>query len=95
MNIAVINVKDVIKYFFKLIVIFLILYICIEFIKGMKSLKKEVIKEDIEKSAYEISNNSFIKILDLTIPIFSYNNESNKILAFSNKNILAMRYSGI
>jgi len=91
MNIAVVNIKDIIKYFLRIGIIIILIYICMQFVKGIKNTKKDIIKENLGKEVNRISKNSFLQVLDLSVPMFSYNNnEESKIKIASNKEILAM-----
>ena len=91
MNIAVVNIKDILKYALKFGIVIVLIYICMQFTKGIKNTKRDSIKENLEKEANRISKNSFLQVLDLSVPLFSYNNDKeNKTKIISNKDILAM-----
>lgn len=93
MNIAVINLKDMFKYFFRiLIIICVILFI----IKGLKKIdttkQEESIKETISNKTKQINEYSFLNCLDLSISLMSYDktNENKEENILTNGKILAM-----
>lgn len=91
MNIAVVNVKDIIKYGIKLGFIICLIYICMHLIKGASISKQETIKKGIESSVDRISKNSFTECIDISMSLFSYKKANeNKGRILSNNDILAM-----
>lgn len=91
MNIAVINIKDILKYAVKLGVIILLIYMCVQIFKSSNISKQDKIKEGIEQSVSKVNQHSFTECLDISISLMSYKKqrlEENNIL--SNKKILAM-----
>ena len=91
MNIAVINVKDIIKYALKLGIVICLIYICVQVINGKNKGNREQLKKEIENEVQRISNNSFLECLDTTIALFSYKKTNeNKLEILSSKQILAM-----
>ena len=91
MNVAVINIKDIFKYILKLGVILILIYICMQAVKGAKDLKKDNIKDNLESSANKISKNSYVQVLDISMPLLSYKkNNKSKGRILSNKDILSM-----
>lgn len=91
MNIAVINIKDIIKYAFKIGIAICLIYICMQLIKGQNIIGKEKIKKDLENEVQKISNNTFLECLDTSLALFSYKKtDENKFEILSNKQILAM-----
>lgn len=91
MNIAVINIKDIIKYALKLGAIICLIYICMQLIKVKKTESGEQLKKEIESGVQKISNNSFLECLDTSMALFSYKKvDENKFKVLSNKQILAM-----
>ena len=91
MNIAVINIKDIVKYLIKICIIFFLIYICMQVINLVKTAKKSNINENIENGIDKISKNSFTEVLDISIPLFSYKNiNESKNIVLSNKDILAL-----
>lgn len=74
MNIAVVNVKDIIKYAIKFGIIICLIYICMHLINGANTSKQEKIKKGIESSVDKINKNSFLDCLDVSMSLFSYKN---------------------
>ena len=91
MNIAVINIKDIIKYALKLGIAICLIYICMQLIKGQNIAGQEKIKKDLENEVQKISNNTFLECLDTSLALFSYKKtDENKFEILSNRQILAM-----
>ena len=91
MNIAVINIKDIIKYALKLGIVICLIYICVQVINGKNKGNSEQLKKEIENEVQRISNNSFLECLDTTIALFSYKKiNENKFEILTNTQILAM-----
>lgn len=91
MNIAVINIKDIIKYVFKLGIVICLIYICMQLINLKNARINEKMKKEIENEVQKISNNSFIECLDTTLALFSYKKtDENNFEILSNDQILAM-----
>ncbi len=91
MNIAVVNVKDIIKYAIKLGVVICLIYICMHLINGANINKQEKIKKGIESSVDKINKNSFLDCLDVSMSLFSYKKaDDTKRKIISNQDILAM-----
>lgn len=91
MNIAVVNVKDIIKYAIKLGVVICLIYICMYLINGANINKQEKIKKGIESSVDKINKNSFLDCLDVSMSLFSYKKtDDTKRKIISNQDILAM-----
>lgn len=91
MNIAVVNIRDIIKYAIKLGAIICVIYICMQVINGLNINKQKDLKKGIENEVEKINNYSFLDCLDISMSLFSYkkeNNNKNNIL--SNQKILAM-----
>ncbi len=92
MNIAVINVKDLVKYILKFFIIIFLILLLVKGIKNVSGLaQKKEIKQVIENTSTQINEYSFLNCLDLSISLFSYNKteETNENLLTNNK-ILAM-----
>ena len=89
MNIAVINIKDIIKYAFKLGIIICLIYICTQIINKSSITKKEKVKVNLENSVGKLNNYTFLECLDASISLFSYKKTDNN-MALSNQDILAM-----
>lgn len=92
MNIAVINAKDLFKYILKFFIIICIIFFLIKSIKNINKIKNEdAIKQTLEQTTKQISDYSFLKCLDLTISLMSYNKTENINKDFlSSSKILAM-----
>ncbi len=91
MNIAVINIKDIVKYGIKIGVVICLIYICIQIINVQNIGSQEQLKKGLEDEVQKISNNSFIECLDTSMSLFSYKKSNeNKIKILSNQDILAM-----
>ena len=91
MNIAVINIKDIIKYLLRLGIVILLIYICMKLINTNNATNSEKIKQRIEGRVQRISNNNFLECLDTSLSLFSYKKtDENKIKILSNTQILAM-----
>ena len=92
MNIAVINVKDLVKYILKFFIIIFLILLLVKGIKNVSGLaQKKEIKQVIENTSTQINEYSFLNCLDLSISLFSYNKgeENNQNLLTKDK-ILAM-----
>ncbi len=88
MNIAVINIKDIVKYAIKAGIILVIIYICVQFFRNSDNQKENLITEKI---ILEISDYSFLDCLDATISLISYNKENEREgNVLTNDKILAM-----
>jgi len=91
MNIAVINIKDIIKYILRLGIVILLIYICMQLINGKKARSGEYLKKGIQNEVQKISSNSFLECLDTSLALFSYKKmDENSFQILSNKQILAM-----
>jgi len=91
MNIAVINIKDIIKYAFKIVIVFCLIYMCMQLINGQKNKNQDNLKKEIEEGVQKISNNTYLECLDTSLSLFSYKKTNeNKFEILSNKQILAM-----
>lgn len=91
MNIAVINIKDIIKFVFKLGIVICLIYISMQLINLKNFTSNEQVKKEIKNEVQKISNNSFIECLDTTLALFSYKKtDENKFEILSNDQILAM-----
>lgn len=91
MNIAVIDIKDILKFIFKLVVVICLIYICMHFFNVGKKTGGEELKQGIENKIQKISDNTFLECLDTSLSLFSYkktNENTFKIL--SSDKILAM-----
>lgn len=91
MNIAVVNVKDIIKYAIKLGVVICLIYICMHLINGANANRQEKIKKEIKSSVDKINKNSFLDCLNVSMSLFSYKKtDETKSKIISNQDILAM-----
>ena len=92
MNIAVINAKDLFRYILKFLVIVSITFFMIKLLKTIDFKKQEEnIKENSNDVKKQISEYSFTKCLDISIPLMEYGKEKNKKENFFSSNkILAM-----
>lgn len=92
MNIAVINAKDLFRYILKFLVIVSITFFMIKLVKTVDLKKQEEnIKENGNNIKKQINEYSFIKCLDISIPLMEYGKEeSEKENFFTNNKILAM-----
>lgn len=91
MNIAVINIKDIIKYALKIGIVICLIYICMQLINGQKNKNQENLKKEIEEGVQKISNNTYLECIDTSLSLFSYKKTNeNKFEILSNKQILAM-----
>lgn len=91
MNIAVINIKDIIKYALKIGIVICLIYICMQVVKEKNIGSQEKLKKGLEDEVQKISNNTFLECLDTSLALFSYKkSDENKSKALSNKDILAM-----
>ncbi len=92
MNIAVINAKDLFRYILKFLVIVSITFFMIKLLKTVDLKKQEdSIKENSNNIKKQINEYSFIKCLDISIPLMEYGKqESEKEKFFTNNRILAM-----
>lgn len=91
MNIAVVNIKDIIKYAIKLGVIICVIYICMHLINGANVNRQENLKKEIENGVEKISKYSFLDCLDVSMSLLSYKKTDEvKSKILSNNDILAM-----
>lgn len=91
MNIAVINIKDILKYGIKLGAIILLIYIYIQIFMSLNISKQDKIKEEIEQGANKVNKHSFTECLDVSMPLMSYKEQEVKEKPFlSSDKILAM-----
>lgn len=91
MNIAVVNIKDIIKYAIKLGVLICVIYICMKIINGANVNRQENLKKEIENGVEKISKYSFLDCLDVSMSLFSYKKTDEvKSKILSNNDILAM-----
>ena len=91
MNIAVINIKDIIKYALKLGVIIFLIYICMKTINTKKGYGREQLNKEIEDGVQRISDNNFLECLDTSLALVSYKKTNeNKFEILTSKQILAM-----
>ncbi|MBQ2917384.1 MAG: stage II sporulation protein P [Clostridia bacterium] len=84
MNIAVINIKDILKYGIKLGAIILLIYICTQIFMSSNISKQDKIKEEIEQGVDKVNKHSFTECLDISISLMSYKKQELK-----EKNILS------
>ncbi len=93
MNIAVINIKDIFKYIFKIGIVICLIYMCVQVINSTKNLtnssKQEKIKEDLEREVDRINKYTFLDCIDISLSLFSYK-KTDKSNIFSKQDILAM-----
>jgi len=90
MNIAIINIKDIIKYLLKIGIVICLIYLCMKLI-NIKQYRGEQLKREIEGEVQKISNNTFLECLDTALSLFSYKKtDANKFEILSNRQILAM-----
>ena len=91
MNIAVINIKDIIKYALKVGIVIFLIYICMKIINTNNSTSSEKLKKGIENGVRKISDNSYLECLDTSLALFSYKKtDENNFQILSSKQILAM-----
>ena len=91
MNIAVINIKDILKHGIRLVVVIFLIYMCIKIFTSLNISKQDKIKEGIEQSVSKVNEHSFVECLDISIGLMSYKKqtvEQKNIL--STEKILAM-----
>lgn len=90
MNIAVINIKDIMKYAIKIGIILFIIYICVQIFKLSDKPKDSAIKEEIKDSIVKINDYSFLECLDSIITLMSYNKDKEDEKILTTDKILAM-----
>ena len=91
MNIAVINIKDILKYALKIGIVICLIYICTQLINAQKSRNQESLKKEIEDGVQKISRNTYLECLDMSLSLFSYKKTGEvKTKILSNQDILAM-----
>jgi len=91
MNIAVINIKDIIKYALKLGFLIFLIYISMKIINVKNIGSGEQLKKGIENEVQKISSNNFLECLDTSLALLSYKKtDENKFQILSSKQILAM-----
>lgn len=91
MNIAVINIKDVFKYIFKIGIIICLIYICVQVINGSKTSisNQKDIKEGLEREVEKINKYTFLDCIDISLSLFSHKKTDESNL-FAKQDILAM-----
>ena len=92
MNIAVINVRDLLKYILKFCLILAIIILLVKGVKALVTIKESAnIKENINTSVKKVNDNSFLFCLDLSFPLISYKKDVNNFESiFKNKKIVSM-----
>lgn len=91
MNIAVVNVKDIIKYTIKFGIVICLIYVCMHLINGASINRQEKLKKGLENEVEKINKYSFLECLDISMSLFSYKKtDDNKSKVLSNHDILAM-----
>lgn len=91
MNIAVINIKGIIKYALKLGMIICLIYICIHIINRKTTGTNQYLKREIGDGVQRISNKNYLECLDTSLSLFSYKKtDKNKFQILSNTQILAL-----
>ena len=91
MNIAVIDIKDILKFIFKLGIVICLIYICIHFVNVGRNSSGEELKQGIENKIKKISDNTFLECLDTSLSLLSYKKTNeNKFEVLSSDKILAM-----
>lgn len=90
MNIAVINLKDILKYTIKIMALIILMYTCARMFITSDISRKDKIKEEIEQGVSKVNKYSFTECLDISISLMSYKKQevgeknilsSDKILA--------------
>ena len=92
MNIAVVNIRDIIKYAIRIGILIFLIWICIQIIKIPNiSRNDNNLKKSIEKGVNKINQHPFTECLDISISLMSYNKkiQEEKNILTSSK-ILAM-----
>jgi hypothetical protein len=91
MNIAVISVKDILKYIIKTIALIILIYICGKVFKNSDILRQNKIEEEIKKGSSKVNEYSFIECLDISISLMSYKKQQTQEKnVFTSEEILAM-----
>ena len=92
MNIAVINVRDLLKYILKFCLILAIIILLVKGIKAIVSIKESTnIKENINTSVKNVNDNSFLFCLDLSFPLISYKKDVNNFeKIFKSNKVISM-----
>ena len=83
MNIAVINIKDILKCGIRLVIVIFLMYMCVRIFTTLNILKQDKIKEGIEQSVSKVNEKSFIECLDMSIGLLAYKKQT-----IEQKNIL-------
>lgn len=93
MNIAVISIKDILKYALKIGALICLIYICMQLINIIKNpeVNQNKLKENIAEGVEKINDYSFLDCLDVSLALFSYKETDEvKTTILSNQDILAM-----
>lgn len=91
MNIAVINIKDILKYGIKLGIIIFLIYIFTQIFMKSNFSGQDKIKENIEQGVNNVNKYSLTECLDASISLMSYKkNETKEREKISTKKLLAM-----
>ena len=91
MNIAVINLKDIIKNLLKITIIVCIIIVISRFFKFVNLGKQEeVIKKEIENSTNQITNYTFKECLGMSLTVIDYFNPEEQTKLVNVNNILAL-----
>ena len=91
MNIAVISVKDILKYIIKTIALIILIYICGKVFKNSDILRQNKIEEEIKKGSSKVNEYSFVECLDISISLMSYKKQQTQEKnVFTSEEILAM-----
>ncbi len=91
MNIAVISIKDILKFVLKLGVLICLIYICMQVINTTKNYETDQnkLKEEISEKVEKINNYSFLDCIDVSLALFSYK-KTDRNSNLSEQDILAM-----
>ena len=87
-NVAVLNLKDIIKYLVGMAILFFIIFFGAKYMKNIKK-KSEEITSSADNISTEISEKNFLPCIETTLPVISQlesNKESNELN--ENKDIL-------
>ena len=91
MNIAVINIKDILKYGIKLGITIFLIYIFTQIFMKSNFSGQDKIKENIEQGVNNVNKYSLTECLDASISLMSYKkNETKEREKISTKKLLAM-----
>ena len=83
-NVAVLNLKDIIKYFAGIIILFFVIFLGTKYIKNVK-VKSDELSNQTENISTALSENSLLPCIEATLPVVSQLDSNNEAGELSEK----------